>query len=93
MAKNRVGEPQAADVGRTDPANFQNSDIPKKRKYIVVHKFNCPLELNIGGVEIKFEPHGRNPIFPAEFKDGIPDTIINHPDFISAADNFVILEK
>jgi hypothetical protein len=94
MAKKNFGRPlNEANTGMNDEANFRNSDIPNEKKYIVVHKFNSPIEIYIGREFLKFEAHTPNPIYPEKYQDGLPESIINHPDFQAAAKNFTVIEK
>ncbi len=63
---------------------------PKTKR--VVFKHNRSFDLRIGQEVIRFAPHGVNPEYPEKYKDGLPDDIINHRDFESHRNYFVITE-
>jgi len=71
-----------------------------ERLFKVVFKQNRSAEVFIPTTreDLRFEAHIENPIFPLgkdgkpKYKDGVPESVINDPDFQSIAKNFNIME-
>lgn len=73
----------------SSPSNYQQSE----KKYSVRYRFNGSMEIYVGTNRIKFEAHKTNPVFPSEYSDGIPESIVNHPDFQSQKKYFSVTQN
>jgi hypothetical protein len=74
----------------SDEANFKQSE---GKRYNVVYKDNASMEITVGGELLRFEAHKLNPVHPEKYKDGVPESVINHPDFKWTNKYFTITEK
>lgn len=92
MAKNKVGEDEKT-YKNTEEEIYKNSEIDKKKKYIVVYKHNSSMEIYVGKEFLRFEANINNPVYPDKYKDGLPESIISHPDFIKQKKYFTVIEK
>jgi len=77
----------------TPEANFKNSEVKESNKFNVIYKQNGSMELTVGRELLHFEAHKTNPVFPAKYKDGLPKEIIEHPDFQTAKNYFIVTKK
>ena len=65
----------------------------KEKMYNIVFRQNRTMEVRIKGETIRWEPNGKNPVWPLRFQDGIPESTLNHKDFNYHKKYFVITEK
>lgn len=65
----------------------------RKKVYSLLVRENAPFECFVGGQKMMFRARGLNPFFPEKFSDGVPESIVNHPDFSELKKYFVITEK
>jgi hypothetical protein len=63
-----------------------------EKKYSVTYKLNSSTEIIVGGVLLKFVAHKRNPVYPENFSNGVPESIVNHKDFLPSKKYFVVTE-
>jgi hypothetical protein len=92
MAKDKVGtNPERYE--NSPQENYKNSEIVTGKEYIVVCKRNASHEVYVGGELLRFEANIHNPVYPEKYSKGVPESIINHPDFQSAIQYFTIIEK
>lgn len=92
MAKSKIGtEPEGEkfEATRTTP-NFKGGLVEKK--YTVYFKQNRPYEVYVGRELLRFDPCGINPVSPAKYRKGVPESVVMHPDFISEMQNFTVRE-
>ena len=76
MGKNRNQESSCQE-------NLSPSIIKKEKKklYQVRNLANRPHEIIIKQKTIRWDARGINPMFPEEYKNGLPEEIINHKNF------------
>ena len=72
----------------SDPANFKQSE----RIYQVRFTQNRKYELKVGREILIFMAGAINPCFPEKYKNGVPESVISHPDFAKAKSMFAITE-
>ena len=66
---------------------------PKEVLYNVIFRDNRSFELTVGREFLRFEPHVTNPVVPEKYKNGVPESIISHPDFKIKKDYFNIFKQ
>jgi hypothetical protein len=60
--------------------------------YTVRNLANSPHEVIVKQQTIRWDARGINPMFPAEYKDGVPERIINHKHFAPQKKYFQIVK-
>ena len=66
--------------------------MPSGKRYSVSHRQNGSIEIYVAGIFMKFEAHRTNPVIPVEFKDGVPESVVKHPDFEMMRKYFIVTE-
>lgn len=82
----KVGEPE-----KSFEATDQNvgTFVPQDEAlHQVVFKEDRAFELFVGGERILFMGRRPNPVWPAKYADGLPDRVLDHPDFKTHANYF-----
>ena len=68
-------------------------ETSKENLYNVIFRDNRSFEMTVGNEFFRFEPHITNPVLPEKYKNGVPESIISHPDFKIKKDYFNVFKK
>jgi hypothetical protein len=69
--------------------NYKQSE----KLFDVSFRENRVYEIYIGREFFRFEGQRANPVLPECYSGGVPETIVNHPDFKIHSNRFNIIEK
>lgn len=93
---NMVGQDEKTfpDLSQEDNSTLKPSEENPGREalYPVIFKEDRTFELYVAGERIVFSSRTRNPIYPEKYAEGLPDSILNHPDFKSHSQYFNVVK-
>lgn len=70
----------------------EKEPVEKTKCFNVLNRQNAPQEIFINKELIRFDAHGKNPVYPKRYADGVPTDVVEHKDFQSVSKYFVITE-
>lgn len=78
---------------KIDGEEHEEKEPTEKSKYFnVLNRQNAPQEIFINKELIRFDAHGKNPVYPKRYADGVPADVVEHKDFQSVSKYFVVTE-
>lgn len=92
MSKNKVGENLETFENTKINETYKQSEIKSENLYRVIFKQNRQFELFINNEKIIWTSNGINPAFPDKYKNGLPESIINNPDFKTNQKYFTVVK-
>jgi hypothetical protein len=91
MGKNKDVEKEGS-IDAPEKNTENKSPEKKEPMYNVRNLSNRPHEVFIKQKTIRWDANGRNPMHPAEYVNGLPESIVNHKNFATQKKYFQIVK-